>query len=282
LRVLGLVAFLRGQYAKAQDLHLDSARLYENAGCVVRVPLAIQQAGQCALQQLDFTAARQLLDDALIRHRRLGNAHDEATTLRLLGQLALSEHRLDEAHAQSAESLRIFRALHDRNCAADSAAAHAMVLCATGDAAGALNHAESAAATYRELGFPHSLAGTLRIISRVHVALGDVDAARRALFDGLVEQRRANRDHALPKLLEAVAGMYPDAPIAPQLLGKSAALREQWNVPVFPAERAEYETWHTAVRAKHIDPDFDRAFAAGRVLTRDDAIRSALALRQSS
>ena len=282
LRVLGLVAFLRGQYVKARDLYLDSARLYENAGCVVRAPLAIQQAGQCALQQLDFAAARHLLDDALIRHRRLGNAHDEATTLRLLGQLALSERRLDEASAQSAESLRLFRALHDRNCAADSAAARAMVLCATGDAAGALRHAESAAATYRELGFPHSLAGTLRIISRVHAALGNVGAARRALFDGLVEQRRANRDHALPKLLEAIAGMHPEAPIAPQLLGKSAVLREQGNVPIFPAERAEYESWHAAVRAKHTDADFDRAFAAGRVLTRDDAIQSALALRQSS
>jgi hypothetical protein len=76
--------------------------------------------------------------------------------------------------------------------------------------------------------------------------------------------------------------MYPDAPIAPQLLSSAAVLREQWNVPVFPAERAEYESWHAAVLVKHIDADFDRAFAARRALTRDDAIQSALALQQSS
>jgi len=159
---------------------------------------------------------------------------------------------------------------------------HATVLTAMGGVAAALPHAEAAAATYRELGFPLSLARTLCTVGRIRAKLGEVDAARRALFDGLIEQRRANRDIALPGLLEAIAGIYPDAPVAPQLLGSAAALREQWNVLVFPAERAEYESWHTAVRAKHTDADFDRAFAAGRSLTRDDAIQSALALHKSS
>jgi len=149
-----------------------------------------------------------------------------------------------------------------------------------GDAAAALRHAQSAAETFRKLGFSHSLAGTLRIIGRVHAALGDVDAARRALFDGLIEQRRANQDKPLPGLLEAIAGMYPAAPVAPQLLGSAAALREQWNVAIFPAERAEYERWHAAVRAKHAGTDFDRAVAAGRMLSRDEAIQGALPLLQ--
>ena len=282
LLVLGRVARLRGQYAKAQSLFLESAKLYDSAACVVGTPIGIQDAGACAFEQLDFTAARQLLDDALVQHRRFGNVHDAATTLGLLGQLALNEHRLDEARAQSAESLRIFRALHDPNCGAHAAEIHATVLCALGEAAAALPHAESAAATYRELGFPHSLARALCTVGRVHFKLGEVDAARRALFDGLIEQQRANRDTALPGLLEAIAGMHPDAPVAPQLLGSAAALRELWNVHVFPSERAEHESRHADVRARHPDADFDRTFAVGRALTRDDAIQSALSLRQSS
>src|SRR5207244_2523928 len=179
LLVLGRVARFRGQYAEARSLFLDSARLYEDAHCVVGTPLAIQHAGECALDQLDFTAARQLLDEALVQHRRFGNVHDAATTLGLLGQLALNEQRLDEARAQSAESLRMFRALHDRNCGAHAADIHAIVLCAMGEAAAALPHAESAAATYRELGFPLSLARALCTVGCIRATLGEVDAARR-------------------------------------------------------------------------------------------------------
>jgi hypothetical protein len=151
-----------------------------------------------------------------------------------------------------------------------------------GDAAAALPHAESAAVTYRELDFPHSLARTLCTVGSIHATLGKVDTARRVLFDGLIEQQRTNRDAALPGLLEAIAGLYPDAPVAPQLLGSAAALREQWNVPVFPSERAQHERRHADLRARCTDAEFDRAFAAGRSLTRDDAIQSALALQQRS
>jgi hypothetical protein len=149
-----------------------------------------------------------------------------------------------------------------------------------GDASAALSYAESAAATFREHSSLHSLAVALRMIGQVHAELGDPGTARRALFDGLLAQRRATQDKPLPGLLEAIAGTHPDAPVAPQLLGSAAVLREQWNVPVFPAEQAEYESLHATVRAKHAPVDFDRAVAAGRTLTRDEAIENALALLQ--
>jgi len=280
LLTLGRVAIMRGEYARARNLFLDSAALYETAGCVVGVPLAIQCAGQCAFEQLDFLPARRLLNDALMRHRRLGNVHEAATALRVLGQLALNEGRLNEARAQSAESLAMFHALHDKNCGAQSASVHATVLYAMGDAAAALPHAQSAAEAFRKLGFSHSLASTLQIVGRVHAALGDVEAAQGALFDALREQQRANRDTPLPGLFEAIAGMYPGAPAAPVLLGSAETLRAQWNLPVFPAEREEHERWHDAVRAKHAGDEFDHAVAAGRALTRGQAIESALALLQ--
>ena len=64
------------------------------------------------------------------------------------------------------------------------------------------------------------------------------------------------------------------------LLGSAETLRAQWNLPVFPAEREEHERWHDAVRAKHAGDEFDHAVAAGRALTRGQAIESALALLQ--
>ncbi len=277
---LGRAAMDRGEYAGAQDIFLESARLLENAGCVLRAPTAIQHAGECAFEQLDLTTARRLLDDALLQHHRLGNVHDAAATLRMLAHLDLNEQRLDKASAQSAESLGIFRALHDPNCAARSARIHAQVLCAAGDPSGALSHAQSAAATFREHGSRVELAGALRIVGFIHAELGDRKAARRALLDAIDAQSGVTFDRGLPRLLEAIAGMHPEAPVAAALLGNASAMRQHWKLLMLPAEREEHDRWHAAVRAAHSDGDFDRAVAAGRILTRDEAIRNARALLQ--
>jgi tetratricopeptide (TPR) repeat protein len=279
---LGRVAMVRGRFGEAQGLFLDSVRLCEAAGCVIDAPTAIHYAGQCALEQLDYAAARRLLDDALVQHRRIGNAHDAAQTLALLGRLALNEDRLDEAHALSSESLRIFRALHDPKCSANTDIIQATVLSAMGNGAAALPHAESAAAIYRQLGFPLRLARALCAVGCIHATLGQGDAARRALFSGLIEQQRASEDTQLPALLEAIAAMHPEAAAAPQLLGSAAAQRERLNLPLPPFERTQSERRQADVRTRHSAAAFDRAFALGRARTRDDAIQAALALRQSS
>ena len=276
---LGLAAKLRGQYSEARSLHQDAVRVCSDAGCVIDIPTALHYAGECALEQLDFAAARRLLDDALVQHRRIGNLHDTGSTLGLLGRLALNEGHLDEARALSSESLRIFRALHDPKCSAHTAMIHATVLDATGDGAAALVQAQSAAETYRELELPARRARALCMVGCMHAALGQAPAARRALFDGLFQQQRSNRDAQLPELFESIASLHPDATVAAQLLGSAAAVRERLNVPLLPVERVERERRHANVIAKHSAEAFEQAFALGRALTRDDAIQAALGLR---
>ncbi|CAM4065323.1 winged helix-turn-helix domain-containing protein [Roseateles saccharophilus] len=280
LTELGEAAKLRGQYAKAQSLFLESVKCGSDAGCVIDTPTALHHAGQCALEQLDFAAARRLLGDALVQHRRNGNQHDAAQTLNNLGQLALNEHRLDEARALSSESLRIFRGLHDPKCSAKTAIVHATVLNAIGDGVAALPHAESAAETYRGLALPQYRARALCTVGCIHASLGQADAARRALFDGLAEQQRAGRDAGLPDLLEMIAVTHADDPLAAQLLGTATALRERLNIPLLPSERTQCERRHADVRARHTEAAFERAFALGNTRTRDDAIRSAFALQR--
>ena len=279
---LGRTAMMRGQHAEARRVFMDCARSFGDIGCVIDGPSTLLNAGQCALEQLDFATARRLLEDSLVQHRRIGWLHQAADTLVLLGQLALNEQRLDEARALTAESLRVYRALHDPKCTARGAVFLANVLRALGDDAAALSHAESAAATYRELDLSLPLARALCTVGCIHATLGQRDAAQHTLFSGLFQQQRAYRDTHLPALLEAIAGMHPHAPDAARLLGAAQALREQLNVPLQPSDRAEHDRWHADVRAKHGPAAFDRAVALGRGMTRDDAIRTAMALRPSS
>jgi predicted ATPase/DNA-binding winged helix-turn-helix (wHTH) protein len=282
LMELGRGAWLRGRLAEAQDLYLQSAGLGREAGCVIDTPSAIHGAGMCALDQLDFATARRLLDEALVQHRRVGNSHEAAVTLWHLGRLAQNENRLDEARALSAESLRVFNALLDPKCGGRVARIHATVLSGMGDDAAALQHAESAVETLSGLGMPLAMAISLCTVGCIHAKLGQGDAARRALFSGLLEQQRADRDTYLPELLEAVAAMHPEVPAAAQLLGSAAAVRERLDIPLLPVDREVSERRHADVRARHPDSEFNCAFAAGRTLTRDEAIQNALALQRHS
>jgi len=59
-------------------------------------------------------------------------------------------------------------------------------------------------------------------------------------------------------------------------------LRERSNIPLLPSDRTQVECRHADVRARHPEAAFDRAFTLGRALTRDDAIRTALACMNPS
>jgi predicted ATPase/DNA-binding winged helix-turn-helix (wHTH) protein len=269
----------RGRYAQAQRVFLECARSFGDAGCVIETPSCLLHAGRCALNLLDFAGARRLLDDALVQLRRFGQVHESADALVELGQLALQENRLDEARALTCEGLRIFRGLHDPKCGARTATLLARVFQAIGDGSAALPHAQAAATTYREMDLPLQTARAFCALGCVHATMGQGAAARRALFTGLVAQQRADRDTHLPELLEAIAGLHPDAPEAARLLGSAAALREKMDLPLLPSDRADRERRHADVRARHPGASFDRAFDAGRALSRDEAIERALALQ---
>jgi predicted ATPase len=275
--IFGRVATLRGNPAEAQRLFLESAEEFDRGGCVMMTALARSWAGQSAVDRLDFDAARPLLESALTEHRRLGNVHEAATTLRSLGQLALNVADLDEARRASEESLSVFRGLHDLNCGSLSMLILANVAHAMGEPALALRHAEDAASIAARLGFHHSRASALWIAGRIRESRGETNAACDAYFAGLREVMGAASDAALPGLLEAVAGTHSENAAAPTLLGAAAAMRESREAPIAPFEQNDVDRWYAAVRSAH-GVNFEPAVAAGRGLQREKAIAAALSL----
>ena len=279
--LFGRIALMRGRLEEAQRLFLESGAQFDRGGCVIMAALSRSWAGQCAIERLDFDGARPLLESVLAEHRRLGNVHDAGMTLRSLGQLNLNSGRFDEALRAGDESARIFRSLHDRNCGSRTALLRGETLHAMGKHALARGQAEEAAVVAADLGFHESRAAAMWLAGRSHEAEGNRNAARRVYFEGLREIAQSTSRAGLPRLLEAIGGLHPNAPAAPRLLGLAAALLELSNTPVFPAERADVERWRAAVRAAHDPLDFDRLFAAGRASHHDDALAEALVLEAS-
>jgi tetratricopeptide (TPR) repeat protein len=273
-----LAMYLRDRFADAQRLCLESAAQFDRGGCVLMAALARGWAGQCAIERLDFQSARSLLEGALAEQRRLGNVHDAGTTLRSLAQLDLNIGSLDEALCACEESAAIFRTLHDPNCGARTNLVSGSVHYAMGEHELALRHAKDAAETSGSLGFHHNRAAALWLIGRAQQERHDLDAAMVAYFEALREIKLTTHDALLPALLEAAAGTHPGAPVAPRLIGCASAIREVRNIAVFPSERRDIERWIAAVKAAHRDA-FEREFAEGRSMTRDDAIAEALTLQ---
>lgn len=278
---LGQLTVEDGKPVHAAALLDDAITLARQAGCVIELATALHHAGRCALDRSDFVTARRLLEDALARHRRVGNTHDAGQTLAALSRLALNEDRLDDAQALSAESLRLFRALHDPKCSASSSLLHAGVLRRRGDGDAALALAEGAADTYRALGYATQLAHALCAVGCIHAAMGRPGDARRALFSGLVAQQRSAQDAHLPTMLAAVAALHPDSPSAAGLIGSVEALLATAEAPLLPVDRAEHEGRVAVVREAQEALAFDRGVAEGRGWSRDDAIERALALGAS-
>jgi predicted ATPase/class 3 adenylate cyclase len=272
---------VRGRLADAQHQFLESAAHFDRGGCVLMAALARACAGHCAVDRLDFETARALLDAALAEHRRLGNVHDAATALRALGKLELSVGRLTAALRAIEESVEIFHTLQDPNCGTRSTLVLAEVLHAMGDDARALEHAEHSVAVETRLGFHQHRATALWLAGRCNEAIGDRDAARRMYFDGVRAANQTRSPSPLIGLVEAVAGTHPGSASGPRLLGYAAALREAMNIPLAPSDRPDVARWIAAARAAHTD-SFDREFAAGRAMTREDAVAMVLALETSA
>jgi predicted ATPase/DNA-binding winged helix-turn-helix (wHTH) protein len=282
LMELGRCAMSRGRYTLAQGLLAESAALLVEGQCVIDAPSAAMYAGECAFHLLDFVTARRLLEEVLRQHREVGFVHEAADTVRMLGELALQEGRLDEALTLTAESLRTYHSLHDPKCSGLTTIHYADALRAAGKGEDALAQAQDAVAIYRKLGLPFRLSTALCAVGCVHAMLGQSDVARRTLFSGLVEQQRDDRNTHLPQLLEAIAAVHAESAIAVRLLGAAATLREDLESPLLPTERADRDARYAQVRQHHADADFERELEVGRSLTRNDAIGAALTLRVNS
>jgi DNA-binding CsgD family transcriptional regulator len=120
---------------------------------------------------------------------------------------------------------------------------------------------------------------SLHNLGYVALGQGNYEAARTLFTESLQQQReRGNRAGIAEGLagLAALAGAQAAPERAAQLFGAAAAIREAVQAPMWPAERFELENHESAVRAQLDGPTFANLQAAGRALTIEQAVASAL------
>ena len=86
---------------------------------------------------------------------------------------------------------------------------------------------------------------------------------------------RLSMAHSLDSIA-ATASRAGFAEAGTRLYGASECLREELGAPIPPSERTRYETGLEMTRSAIGDEAYDRAWAAGRALSLEDAVAEAL------
>jgi predicted ATPase/DNA-binding CsgD family transcriptional regulator len=275
----GTLAWRQGDFTAAR-VHLDqSVRLWRETTDRRGLAEALHVLGHVQFDQRDFAAARVLFEESLQAYRQVG---DTPGSLPLVADLGLvAYHRGDYAAAGAVfeESLALFRrhGLKDRVAGVLNLQGDLARLADDGARATVLY--QESLALWRELRGTPGIASALHKLGQVKRSAGDIAGARSDLQDSLALQRELGNAQGIGECLAALAGIVAAAgrpERAARILAAGVAQLETIGVPLAPADHAVLTRDLVATRERLGVPAWERACAAGRALSADDALALAL------
>jgi predicted ATPase len=243
LNALGILARHLGDYDLARESLTESRDLHKQIDKPRGVANALANLGMLALTIGDYETARIRTLEAIEILEQIQRQHSIAICLGNLGIIARMMDNLPEAENYHQESLSIMQDRKDRS-------GIALCLYDIGNLEKARGEYDTALARYRE-----SL--------RHRAEMDDPEG----IYECLYKIALVRGGNALP------------AETAVRLLGASEVLREAHSLSLLPYERYEYDSGLAALREELGNETFDALWAAGRNLTREEAVRIALAER---
>jgi len=236
---LGAVARFQGDYGRARVLQEESIALRRQLGDKFTLAISLNSLGAVLLDQGDYDRARELFEECLALCRELGNKLDAAAALGNLGIVAYHQEDYARAEALLKESLVLWKELGHKHAITAALSELGIVALSQGD------H-QRAAALYRE---------SLDLAAEQGDRLGVAKC-----LAGLAAGAAAQGEYAL----------------AARLFGAAEALRESIGAPMPVSDRVWYDRYVASVRASLTGEDLAAAWAHGRALSLDEAIRDAL------
>jgi predicted ATPase/class 3 adenylate cyclase len=132
---------------------------------------------------------------------------------------------------------------------------------------------------YRQLNIRGDIPAAIHNLGYVALAQGDPDHARELFIEALNLHRAQKNRLGISECLAGlagVAGAERQPQRAARLFGASAALREAPGVPMWPAERADYDRNLALARAQLDDAAWQAAWEQGQTMTMEQAIAFAV------
>jgi non-specific serine/threonine protein kinase len=236
-------------------------------------------AGAAALNQGDYAAARSLFEESLTLSRELVDKGQIALTLLRLAFAAFCQCDYPEAEALSEQSRMVFQDLGNASGVFRALNQLGHVARCQGNYGAARSYYEECLAFHRESGDTVAIAHCLHNLGHMARSEGNHGVAHALYTESLVRFQEERDKFALTYPLEGFAGLAAAAGKprrAAHLWGASEALRESIFVSLAPTDRAMNAPYMEAARIALGDEAFAAAWAEGRAMTPEEAVRVAL------
>ena len=184
-----VLAFLQGNYERAQALSTESLKSYRELNDPLGIALSLNILGIVTRNRGDYRRARTLLEESLTLSRQSGHTWAQAEALNILGVVERRQGNHGQATAMFDEGLAIWRQLGDKWGLAATLGHLGVVARHQGDYARARTLHEESLALRRQLGDKRSVTADLSSLGVVARHLGNYEQARVLLEESLALSR---------------------------------------------------------------------------------------------
>jgi non-specific serine/threonine protein kinase len=279
LTTLSKLAQVRADYAAVPSSARESLEIYRQLSDKAGISLSLNHLAFSAVNRGDLATARGLYEQSVACGRELDDPEPLAYALWYGGYVAYRQEDYAAAEAFGDECLALYRTIGNRSGYALALLGRGMTALEKGDYGTAQGLLDESLAVYRELGSPVLIAGALNQVGVLARRRGDHGRAAEAFRESLEAASRMGSRQNIAVSLGGLAGAAAaggQAERAARLLGAAEALYETIGVVFTPNERAVFDRDVAAARAGLSEESFAAAWADGRQLPLERAIRLAL------
>jgi predicted ATPase/DNA-binding CsgD family transcriptional regulator len=275
LYLLGHVAWLRGNFAKAGSLLKEALALFRIVGDKDRVAYSLYNLATLAGIQGAYDRAPVLFEESLALFKEQGNKRGIALSLLQLAD-ALFNLQGDQTKIRPLleEALALFKAVGDKDGIASCCFFSGKLALNQGDIFTARPQLEESLALYREMGDRQRIAQSLCALAKVVAVQDDLTTARGLYEESLTIARVGHKLNIASGLegLASVVALQGEPTWAARLWGAAEALRDAMGAPMATVERPAYEQAVAAARLKLGEKVFAAAWAEGRTMSPEQAL----------
>ena len=280
LNYASMLAFTQCDFAGATRFGEAALELYRQLGDAQQLAIVLERLGYLAWKQNDYAKALQLHQEILALYHTLEDKRSRLSILLYLGVFSVWEGKNEEAQAWLEEAAPLIRQIDEVNLMAAALSQLGWVMRYLGHPQPARIYLEESLALFEKLDATiFCQAGVISDLGLVALDEGDLRQAEAQLLKSLKIYKE--HDNLISLVLDIermgfVAARQGCYARAARLWGAVEQLRQAYNLPRTPDQRADYERHLTAARAQATADVWQAAWSAGGAWTLEQALAYAL------